>query len=115
VLAPERRHSVLTRARERDARIVEDDYDAEFRYDREPVGTLQSLAPDRVVLLGTVSKSLALASLLESGRYDRHLRRMRKAYAARRSALVPARSRAGDRHARSSTPGRKCLPAWRNR
>ena len=41
--------------------VVEDDYDAEFRYDREPVGSLQGLAPDRVVTLGTVSKSLAPA------------------------------------------------------
>jgi GntR family transcriptional regulator / MocR family aminotransferase len=48
-----------SRAVVRNATIIEDDYDAEFRYDREPVGTLQGLAPDRVVLLGTVSKSLA--------------------------------------------------------
>ena len=41
--------------------IVEDDYDSEFRYDREPVGVLQGIAPDRVFTLGTVSKSLAPA------------------------------------------------------
>ena len=41
--------------------IVEDDYDAEFRYDHDPVGAVQGLAPDRVVLIGTVSKSLAPA------------------------------------------------------
>ena len=41
--------------------VVEDDYDSEFRYDREPVGVLQGLAPDRVFTLGTVSKSLAPA------------------------------------------------------
>lgn len=41
--------------------IVEDDYDAEFRYDREPVRALQGLAPDRVIHLGTVSKTLAPA------------------------------------------------------
>ena len=40
---------------------VEDDYDSEFRYDREPVGVLQGIAPDRVFTLGTVSKSLAPA------------------------------------------------------
>jgi GntR family transcriptional regulator/MocR family aminotransferase len=126
VLAPQRRHAVLDWAREHDAVIIEDDYDAEFRYDREPISTLQGLAPDRVVLLGTVSKSLApalrlgwivsppqlvttlarakryddrgcpeldqiaLALLMDSGRLDRHLRRMRKAYAARRTALVRA-------------------------
>jgi DNA-binding transcriptional MocR family regulator len=28
--------------------IIEDDYDAEFRYDRVPIGTLQGLAPDHV-------------------------------------------------------------------
>ena len=39
--------------------ILEDDYDAELRYGDEPVGALQGLAPDRVVLLGSVSKSLA--------------------------------------------------------
>ena len=43
----------------RDATIIEDDYDAEFRYDREPVGCLQGLAADRVISIGTVSKSLA--------------------------------------------------------
>jgi GntR family transcriptional regulator/MocR family aminotransferase len=124
VLAPARRHALVAWAREHDAYIIEDDYDAEFRYDREPVGSLQGLAPDRVVGLGTVSKSLApalrlgwavlpstlgaavvaakaiadrgtpqldqlaLATLIESGRYDRHLRRMRTEYAARRDVLV---------------------------
>jgi GntR family transcriptional regulator/MocR family aminotransferase len=41
--------------------ILEDDYDAEFRYDRQPVGSLQGLAPDHVVALGSVSKTLAPA------------------------------------------------------
>jgi GntR family transcriptional regulator/MocR family aminotransferase len=39
--------------------VIEDDYDGEFRYDRQPVGALQALAPDRVVYAGTASKSLA--------------------------------------------------------
>ncbi|MGY1993771.1 MocR-like pyridoxine biosynthesis transcription factor PdxR [Mycolicibacterium fortuitum] len=39
--------------------VVEDDYDAEYRYDRAPVGALQGLAPDRVVYLGSTSKTLA--------------------------------------------------------
>lgn len=39
--------------------IVEDDYDAEYRYDRAPVGALQGVAPDRVVYLGSTSKTLA--------------------------------------------------------
>jgi GntR family transcriptional regulator / MocR family aminotransferase len=46
-------------ARSRDALIVEDDYDAEYRYDRAPVGSIQGLAPDRVIYAGTASKTLA--------------------------------------------------------
>jgi GntR family transcriptional regulator/MocR family aminotransferase len=126
VMAPQRRHALLAWASRHDAIVIEDDYDSEFRYDREPIGTLQGLAPDRVALLGSVSKSLApalrlgwivcppqlaaplahgkryddrgcpaldqlaLAALLDSGRFDRHLRRMRTAYAAHREALVHA-------------------------
>jgi GntR family transcriptional regulator / MocR family aminotransferase len=114
---------------ENDAAIIEDDYDAEFRYDREPVGSLQGLSPERVALVGTVSKplapairlgwivcppqlveavarekrladrgspaldQLALALLIESGRYDRHIRRMRGVYAHRRQALIEALTR----------------------
>ncbi len=126
LLAPERRHALVDWACRTDATIIEDDYDAEFRYDREPVGAMQGLAPAHVALLGTVSKSLApalrlgwivcppalteeiarqklladhgspgldqlaLALLIESGRYDRHLRRMRGVYARRRTRLVDA-------------------------
>ena len=39
--------------------VIEDDYDGEFRYDRQPVGAMQALAPERVVYAGTASKSLA--------------------------------------------------------
>ena len=39
--------------------VIEDDYDAEFRYDRQPVGAVQGLAPDRVIAMGSVSKTLA--------------------------------------------------------
>ena len=39
--------------------VIEDDYDGEFRYDRQPVGALQTLAPDQVIYAGTASKSLA--------------------------------------------------------
>ncbi|MET8772780.1 PLP-dependent aminotransferase family protein [Streptomyces sp. NPDC004658] len=126
LLAPRRRHALLGWARRHDAYVIEDDYDAEFRYDREPVGALQGLAADRVVSIGTVSKSLApalrigwllsppaltaevtelkriadrgtptldqlaLARLIESGRYDRHLRRMRALYGARCTTLRAA-------------------------
>ena len=124
VLAPERRLALVDWAARRGATIIEDDYDAEFRYDRDPVGAMQGLAPDRVIALGTVSKSLApalrlgwilsppglaaavarakqitdrgspsldqlaLAILIETGRYDRHLRRMRTEYATRRDVLI---------------------------
>jgi GntR family transcriptional regulator / MocR family aminotransferase len=126
LLAPERRQALVAWANERDATIIEDDYDAEFRYDREPVGALQGLAPDRVALIGSASKSLApalrigwvvcpgalletlsedkrlsdrgsptleqlaLGALIESGRYDRHLRYMRGVYAGRRDTVVKA-------------------------
>jgi GntR family transcriptional regulator/MocR family aminotransferase len=125
-LAPERRQALVEWAHAGNATIIEDDYDAEFRYDRAPIGALQGLAPDRVALIGTVSKSLAptlrlgwvvcppqlraplveskrlsdrgtpgleqlaLARLIESGRYDRHLRHMRRVYGARRAALIGA-------------------------
>ena len=58
-LAPERRAEAIGWARERDALVVEDDYDGEFRYDAKPIGALQSLDPERVVYLGTASKALA--------------------------------------------------------
>jgi len=126
VMAAHRRHALVDWARRNDGYIIEDDYDSEFRYDREPVGVVQGLAPDRVVTIGTASKALApavrlgwivapppladavaagkrisdrgtstldqlaLAALLESGRYDRHLRRMRAVYASRRTALIGA-------------------------
>jgi GntR family transcriptional regulator / MocR family aminotransferase len=126
VLTAARRHALADWARRGGGFIIEDDYDSEFRYDKEPVGVLQGLAPDRVFLVGTASKALApavrlgwvlapaelagavaaekemsdrgsctldqvaLAALLTSGRYDRHLRRMRAVYGARRQALVDA-------------------------
>ncbi|WP_369196069.1 MocR-like pyridoxine biosynthesis transcription factor PdxR [Streptomyces djakartensis] len=55
----DRRAAVVDRARRTGALILEDDYDGEFRYDRQPVGALQGLDPDRVAYLGTASKSLA--------------------------------------------------------
>jgi GntR family transcriptional regulator/MocR family aminotransferase len=59
VLSPERRARLLAWAEEADALLIEDDYDAEFRYDRPPVGALQGLAPARVVYCGSASKTLA--------------------------------------------------------
>jgi GntR family transcriptional regulator/MocR family aminotransferase len=124
VLSPQRRHALAAWAANSGSIVVEDDYDAEFRYDREPIGAVQGLVPERVISIGTVSKTLApnmrlgwmlcpaslvdaiaelkistdrgspgldqlvLARLIESGRFDRHLRRMRRSYAAKRDALV---------------------------
>ncbi|MDA0635694.1 PLP-dependent aminotransferase family protein [Nonomuraea sp. MCN248] len=59
VLSPARRAALMAWARDGDRFILEDDYDAEFRFDRDPVGCLQGLAPDRVILSGSVSKALA--------------------------------------------------------
>ncbi|MCP2266442.1 PLP-dependent aminotransferase family protein [Promicromonospora thailandica] len=61
VLSDDRRAAVVDWAREVDGLVVEDDYDAEFRYDRRPVPALQGLDPDRVLLLGSTSKTLAPA------------------------------------------------------
>jgi GntR family transcriptional regulator/MocR family aminotransferase len=129
VLSPARRHALVDWAQREGGYVIENDYDSEFRYDKEPVGALQGLAPDQVFLIGTASKALApavrlgwvlaptslagavaeekemsdrgsctmdqlaLATLLTSGRYDRHLRRMRTVYAGRRAALVEAFAR----------------------
>jgi GntR family transcriptional regulator / MocR family aminotransferase len=60
-LCPERRTAVVAWARATGAVVVEDDYDGEFRYDRQPVGALQGLAPEHVAYAGTASKSLAPA------------------------------------------------------
>jgi GntR family transcriptional regulator / MocR family aminotransferase len=119
-----RRRELVAWADEVDGVILEDDYDAEFRYDRQPVGSLQGLNPARVIALGSVSKTLApairlgwvlaperfvegivqekrlssrgapgldqeaLALLMETGRFDRHLRRVREIYRARRDVLA---------------------------
>ena len=126
VLSPERRAALLTWAEAADGHVIEDDYDAEYRFDRGPVGALQGLAPERVVYAGSASKSLAhglrlgwlvlperlarevaferlasdggapvleqlaLADLIERGDLDRHLRRTRRDYRRRRSALLAA-------------------------
>jgi GntR family transcriptional regulator / MocR family aminotransferase len=124
VLAPERRAALVAWLRERGAIAIEDDYDAEYRYDRPAVGALQGLDHDHVVYAGTVSKvlapalrlgwlvvprslvpavrherlladmgtarieQLAFARFLARGDLDRHLRRMRIRYRARRDAMV---------------------------
>jgi GntR family transcriptional regulator/MocR family aminotransferase len=125
-LLPERRAAVIDWARAGGGLVLEDDYDGEFRYDRQPVGALQGLDPGRVAYLGSASKSLSpglrlgwmvlppplvpevlaakgsweptvsmldqlvFAELLESGGYDRQIRRMRRGYRARRDQLTAA-------------------------
>jgi GntR family transcriptional regulator / MocR family aminotransferase len=64
VMSAERRSALLDWARRRDALIVEDDYDAEYRYDREPVAALQGMDPDHVAFCATASKTLAPAMRL---------------------------------------------------
>ena len=59
VLAPQRRRDLLDWAAAADALIVEDDYDAEFRYDRAPVPALHASAPGLVAYAGSTSKTLA--------------------------------------------------------
>lgn len=60
-LSSDRRDALVAWARRTGGTVVEDDYDAEFRHARDPVPALQSLAPDRVALVGSVSKTLAPA------------------------------------------------------
>jgi GntR family transcriptional regulator / MocR family aminotransferase len=58
VLSSERRAALLEWAEDEDGLIVEDDYDSELRYGRDPVGALQGLSPERVCHLGSLSKRL---------------------------------------------------------
>ncbi|MGW7682243.1 MocR-like pyridoxine biosynthesis transcription factor PdxR [Kribbella sp. NPDC054772] len=59
VASAETRAALIAWATARDGLVIEDDYDAEYRYDREPIGAMQGLAPDRVAYAGTASKTLA--------------------------------------------------------
>ena len=61
VLPAERRAALLAWAERQRAWIVEDDYDGEYRYDRQPIGALQGLSPDQVIYIGSASKTLAPA------------------------------------------------------
>lgn len=135
-LHPRRRQAAVEWARACGGLIVEDDYDGEFRYDRQPVGALQGMAPDHVAYVGTAAKTLgpalrlawvmaparlldavtsakrltdlhtetlgqlALAELITTHGYDRHIRACRARYRRRRDLLV---SRLAPRAARGFT------------
>jgi GntR family transcriptional regulator / MocR family aminotransferase len=61
VMSGDRRRELLAWLARCDAYAIEDDYDAEYRYDRAPTSALQGLDPDHVIYAGTVSKTLAPA------------------------------------------------------
>jgi len=123
-LSADRRTAWINWARTHDAVLIEDDYDGEFRYDRQPVGALAALDPGRVIYAGTTSKTLApglrlgwfvlpprwlepvtdlrlivdrhtgaleqlaLAEMITSGAFDRHVRHSRMRYRRRRDLLL---------------------------
>ncbi|WP_433331607.1 PLP-dependent aminotransferase family protein [Spirillospora sp. CA-294931] len=60
-LHPDRRRALIAWARDSGGVVIENDYDGEFRYDRQPIGAVQGTAPDHVVYLGTASKTLGPA------------------------------------------------------
>ena len=61
VLSPERRRELVSWARDGGNLVIEDDYDAEYRYDRRPVRAVQPLAPEVVAYASSLSKTLAPA------------------------------------------------------
>lgn len=61
VLSPARRRELVAWAEEADGLVIEDDYDAEYRYDRTPVRAVQAMAPERVLHISSLSKVLAPA------------------------------------------------------
>ena len=54
-----RRMEILNWAREKNAWIIEDDYDSEFRFDAHPMPAMQSLDSSRVIYMNSFSKTLA--------------------------------------------------------
>ena len=123
LMSAARRARLLEWAMTRSALIIEDDRGADFHFGRRKLACLQGMRPAQVVLIGSISTTLApamrlgwivpppellraiaetkrdddfgtgmleqhaLASWLESGEYDRHVRHARRAYAARRAEL----------------------------
>ncbi len=58
VLSAQRRAQLVSAAREKDFYIIEDDYDSEYRYGGQALTPLHALDPERVVYVGTFSKTL---------------------------------------------------------
>jgi GntR family transcriptional regulator/MocR family aminotransferase len=77
VLVPERRAALLHWARQVDGVVLEDDYDAEFRYDRRPVAAIQGMDPSRVILFKSLSKilspALGIGWIVAPPRWTNHL------------------------------------------
>src|SRR5205807_10219673 len=61
ILPIQRRLQLLQFARSVESYLIEDDYDSEFRYVGSPISSLQGLAPERVIYIGTFSKILSPA------------------------------------------------------
>jgi GntR family transcriptional regulator/MocR family aminotransferase len=111
-LHPDRRRALVSWARAAGTVVVEDDYDGEFRYDRQPVGALQGTAPDCVVYIGTASKTLApgvrLAWMVLPGRLVEPVMRAKRLTDFQAEALGQLTlaefltSHAYDRHVRAS-------------
>ncbi len=126
ILSASRRAALVRYARENNVYIIEDDYDSEFRYSGELIAPLHAIDPQRVIYVGTFSKSLfpalrigyvilpyglqqswrvlrthmdvqnppfeqaALAELLRTRKFDRHVHKMRRIYRQRREVLLEA-------------------------
>lgn len=118
-----RRIQLIHYAHAHDCYIVEDDYDSEFRYEGEPIQSLQNLDPERVIYIGTFSKTfcpavrmgymivpagligvvqnakynadihsplfeqMAMADFMDGGHYERHIRKMKKIYSAKKDLI----------------------------
>jgi len=58
-LSPTRRAALVDWAATRQAWLLEDDYDSEFRFEAQPLRPLYARAPERVIYMGTFSKTFA--------------------------------------------------------